>query len=247
VLAALGRDGSAYSQIKSTSLREDFDIGLAAVRQDPNALEVLAPCLQANREIVIAAVSNRGWVLQHAASWLKADREIVLIAVKNNGFAIRHIVDSLKDDFEVGLAAVSNRGLMLGALSHRLRRDMKIVMTAMRQDFNAIASVPHELRNAVLQEFGIDTNAVPSWIAGKATANDPEKHHLKYSTKDMKIHFDTLGLPDSVSDKKAIKTQYRRLALQLHPDKNLDDPEGAQRRMTAINHAYDYLKEALDL
>lgn len=53
--------------------------------------------------------------------------------------------------------------------------------------------------------------------------------------------FDTLEL-DVGSDQAAIKSQYRKLAKQFHPDANPGDPEAAER-FYKIQTAYDLLRE----
>jgi molecular chaperone DnaJ len=52
-------------------------------------------------------------------------------------------------------------------------------------------------------------------------------------------YYDVLGLPPGV-DAKQIKQAYRKLALELHPDRNPDNPEAAERFKEAAE-AYDVL------
>ena len=56
-----------------------------------------------------------------------------------------------------------------------------------------------------------------------------------------KDFYQTLGV-DRGADGAAIKSAYRKLAKELHPDRNPDDAE-AERRFKEINQAYDVLKD----
>ncbi len=51
-----------------------------------------------------------------------------------------------------------------------------------------------------------------------------------------------LGVPKG-ADEKAIKNAYRKLAKELHPDKNKDNPK-ATERFSEVTHAYDLLSDA---
>ena len=54
--------------------------------------------------------------------------------------------------------------------------------------------------------------------------------------------YEMLGVRSGAKDVQ-IKKAYRQLARLNHPDKNPDDPDGAQERMMAINQAYDVLRD----
>ena len=54
--------------------------------------------------------------------------------------------------------------------------------------------------------------------------------------------YQTLGLARGASEKE-IKSAYRKLAKELHPDKNKDNPK-ATERFSAVTHAYDLLSDA---
>lgn len=53
--------------------------------------------------------------------------------------------------------------------------------------------------------------------------------------------YETLGVSRGVSEKE-LKSAFRKLAMQYHPDKNPDDAE-AERRFKEINEAYETLKD----
>ncbi|MEO1192227.1 MAG: molecular chaperone DnaJ [Pseudomonadota bacterium] len=54
-------------------------------------------------------------------------------------------------------------------------------------------------------------------------------------------YYQTLGVSKS-ADAAELKKAYRKLALELHPDRNPDDEE-AERRFKEVNQAYDILKD----
>ena len=54
--------------------------------------------------------------------------------------------------------------------------------------------------------------------------------------------YQTLGVARGASEKE-IKSAYRKLAKELHPDKNKDNPK-ATERFSAVTHAYDLLSDA---
>ncbi|ENN72807.1 hypothetical protein HUJ04_013378 [Dendroctonus ponderosae] len=58
----------------------------------------------------------------------------------------------------------------------------------------------------------------------------------------MKCHYEVLQLSQDADDSE-IKTAYRRLALKLHPDKNLDNPELAKEQFQTVQQAYEVLSD----
>ena len=58
----------------------------------------------------------------------------------------------------------------------------------------------------------------------------------------MSDPYTTLGVPRSASEKE-IKSAYRKLAKELHPDRNQDNPKAAER-FSKVTQAYDLLSDA---
>ncbi|KAF6026670.1 DNAJC21 [Bugula neritina] len=56
----------------------------------------------------------------------------------------------------------------------------------------------------------------------------------------MKCHYDVLGVDKEANDDE-IKKAYRKLALKLHPDKNLENVEQATLEFRTVQQAYDVL------
>jgi hypothetical protein len=93
----------------------------------------------------------------------------------------------------------------------------------------------------------------PSWFnnaAGRCAQsfeNSGPKPAPRKTYPDLKEHFETLDLPETVDDAGMIRRQYRRLARDSHPDKNPHDAEGARQRFQAINAAYEAIRDRLKL
>lgn len=58
----------------------------------------------------------------------------------------------------------------------------------------------------------------------------------------MKCHYEVLNISRD-ADQSEIKTAYRKLALQWHPDKNLDQPEIAKEHFQLVQQAYEVLSD----
>jgi hypothetical protein len=92
----------------------------------------------------------------------------------------------------------------------------------------------------------------PAWFQFTASgrraeqANAPKPPPQPKTHPDLKQHFETLDLPETI-EKDMIKRQYKRLALDCHPDKNPDDVEGSRKRFQEITAAYGAIKERLNL
>lgn len=56
-------------------------------------------------------------------------------------------------------------------------------------------------------------------------------------------YYEVLGIDRSASDSD-IRSAYRRLAMKYHPDRNNDDPNGAEERFKEVQEAYDVLKDS---
>lgn len=58
----------------------------------------------------------------------------------------------------------------------------------------------------------------------------------------MKCHYDVLCLTKEATSSE-IKKAYRRLALQWHPDKNLDNLQEAKEQFQLVQNAYEVLSD----
>ena len=74
------------------------------------------------------------------------------------------------------------------------------------------------------------------WKQQKEEEDEPENR------EELDLCYDALGLDPNVSFEEVTKN-YRKLALQFHPDKNMEKQEQAERRMKLINNAYEKIKK----
>uniref|UniRef100_A0A6M2DI37 DnaJ homolog subfamily C member 21 n=1 Tax=Xenopsylla cheopis TaxID=163159 RepID=A0A6M2DI37_XENCH len=58
----------------------------------------------------------------------------------------------------------------------------------------------------------------------------------------MKCHYEVLNIPRD-AEQAEIKSAYRKLALQWHPDKNLDQPDLAKEQFQLVQQAYEVLSD----
>ena len=58
----------------------------------------------------------------------------------------------------------------------------------------------------------------------------------------MRDYYSVLGV-ERGADEKTLKSAYRKLAMQYHPDRNPNNPE-AEAKFKELNEAYDVLKDA---
>jgi molecular chaperone DnaJ len=59
---------------------------------------------------------------------------------------------------------------------------------------------------------------------------------------DKRDYYEVLGVSRSASDQE-LKSAYRKLAIQFHPDKNPDDPRAAEEKFKEISEAYSVLAD----
>uniref|UniRef100_A0A1L8DU41 DnaJ homolog subfamily C member 21 n=1 Tax=Nyssomyia neivai TaxID=330878 RepID=A0A1L8DU41_9DIPT len=59
----------------------------------------------------------------------------------------------------------------------------------------------------------------------------------------MKCHYEVLNL-ERTADEAEIKAAYRKAALRWHPDKNLDNPDGAKTQFQLVQQAYEVLSDS---
>lgn len=84
----------------------------------------------------------------------------------------------------------------------------------------------------ILRLFQDDTKAQQQLQKAQNFARNPQK----------KDYYKVLGVSKSCTDAE-LKKAFRQLVKKYHPDKNPEDPEFAQKKMTEINTAYEVLSD----
>ena len=101
--------------------KNNKNIVLFAVKQNPNALVYAPQKLRSDKEVVLAAVKECGGMLEFASKRLRDNKEIVLAAIKENSDVLRIASERLRDDIEVVLIAVKNNKARIDDASERIR------------------------------------------------------------------------------------------------------------------------------
>lgn len=134
-------------QFVSSELRSDFDVVLAAVQNNGQAIMFAHPSLHDNPEIMLASVKTFGDALSLAPTVVQSNKDIVLAAVSNSGDSLRYASAELTDDYEIVKTAVSNQGYALRYASSNQRGDRRIILAAVQRDGNLLRFASTELQN----------------------------------------------------------------------------------------------------
>ena len=83
----------------SDTLKDDYNVTMAAVTRDGEALKYASARLQNNRDVVLLAVKQNGTALEFASASLRADKEIVKSAMSlGNTHAFEYASEHLRSD-----------------------------------------------------------------------------------------------------------------------------------------------------
>merc|ERR1712187_100541 len=83
-------NANGLSLAKAVEFQDDKAIVLAAITQNPNALRFTS--LVDDRDVVLMAVRSNGMLLEFASEELRRDHEVVLAAICNNPRAKRFAI-----------------------------------------------------------------------------------------------------------------------------------------------------------
>ena len=72
---------------------------------------------------------------------------------------------------------------------------------------------------------------------------EERKRRFRRLTRDEQRAMDTLGLPHETEDRVAVRTRYRELVKDLHPDMN-GGARGDEARLSRVIRAWDILKRS---
>ena len=138
----------------------DFDIALAAVRQDWRALQWIHKDLQGHEEIVAVVIEHNFLCITKSMEELPIEQPLVLKIVKQNWEVFAHLSESLRSDREIAFAAISQNWRALEFAGEKAKEDPDIVMEACKQDPFAVLKAPTQLghkgvMSIVLSKYGM--------------------------------------------------------------------------------------------
>ena len=140
---------------------DDFDIILAAVKQNGLELQYASDDMKNNQDIVLAAVRQNYKALEFASYSLRGNRTIVLEAMKSDWYAFQYA--TLRNDYDVAMKAVVKCWAFLASLSKDLQDNNAIVLAAVQKEWRALNRASDMLKNdhgIVLAAVQQDCNAL---------------------------------------------------------------------------------------
>eukprot|EP00747_Dinoflagellata_sp_TGD_P221256 gnl/TRDRNA2_/TRDRNA2_93111_c0_seq1.p1 gnl/TRDRNA2_/TRDRNA2_93111_c0~~gnl/TRDRNA2_/TRDRNA2_93111_c0_seq1.p1 ORF type:complete len:560 (-),score=126.87 gnl/TRDRNA2_/TRDRNA2_93111_c0_seq1:185-1864(-) len=162
------RKGSINLKVAPVPIQADYETVLAAVQQEPGALEHAAEELKKNKNIVLAAVQLKGDTLRYAAGELRRDREIVLAAVQQQGEALKYAAEELQRDKPIVIAALRQNPDAIKYVAEELRTEQEFLLAASHANFQH-AAVLQELK--LKQKFkaaAVDCAEIEAWGSAQA-------------------------------------------------------------------------------
>ncbi|RYE16426.1 MAG: DUF4116 domain-containing protein [Sphingobacteriaceae bacterium] len=135
----------------ATSLRDDRDITLLAVKRGGDMLKYASARLRDDQEIVHIAVSEWPRSLKYASARLRNNKEIIQLALFADPYGISHLLryasEHLQNDTETVSLAVTMDGDMLEYASATLRDTTSIVHLAIQSRSQALAHASDRLKD----------------------------------------------------------------------------------------------------
>ena len=131
----------------SISMKNDYDIIIAASNKDSGGLEFASDNMKNNKELILKLVTKNPNSLYYASIFMKNDKEIALTAVKQYGYALSYISEELRNDKDVVLSAVKQDGLVLRIVNSLFKNDKEIVISAVNNNGLALLYADNNLKN----------------------------------------------------------------------------------------------------
>ena len=188
-------------EVATDDLKDDHEIVLAAVEQDPQSIRFASDRMRADRAMILRVVQLYGLGLEFASNDLKDDLEIILAAFKKDPQAIkfasgkgiceflRHAAGEVDEttsriraDRNLVLQCVQLSGQSLEFASSDLKDDREIVLAAVKQDTSSIRFAsdiqianPEVLLAAAggAADAGLDASCIAGASAGNGNAFVP--------------------------------------------------------------------------
>lgn len=121
-------------RMADSKYRKDQEVMLAVVSQNGRMLKEAADSIKDDPIVVTAAVKQFGQALEFASLGLRARPEIVLAAVAQDGYAIQYALGGLQGAMEVCAVAVAERPMALRMVDPALRLDESLVRLALAKN-----------------------------------------------------------------------------------------------------------------
>ena len=136
VISAAVKAGWSLDKVPE-GLKEDKNILMAGVQNDPRSYEKLSDEQKNDEEILLAAMeSKKGGSFytpfKFASDELKSNKALVLKVLSKSGNSLEHVSDELKKNKEVVLEAAKQSGYSLQHADENFLQDREIVMYAAR-------------------------------------------------------------------------------------------------------------------
>lgn len=159
-IAVVKKDGEKLSELDE-KFKEDEQIVLAALEQNPKAIVYASAKLKANKEFMLKALKDKGFlteiIIKSASAELKNDKDFIFETLKDKTevtipIIMEFVNPELKNDKDFMLSLISheNSSMILSYSSDTLKSNKEFVLEAIKithGDCVSIASV--ELRNDV--------------------------------------------------------------------------------------------------
>jgi Domain of unknown function (DUF4116) len=147
MLAFIDQHGGDSLSIASETLKNDPELVLHAIQNNPLALRHASPNLRNNKAIVQVAVKQNGLALAYTSTALKSDWDLAFAAVNNHGHALHYVSPHLQNNKTMVLAAVTRHGLALAFAGPTLQADKEVVLMAISRTSFAFAHAHETLQN----------------------------------------------------------------------------------------------------
>ena len=207
ILALLRIDGLIYkSPYLPIKFRNDKEIMIAAVNQNPYVFYSLPSEWQLNKQIAFEVLKQKGDYLQKMDYSLRQDKDLVLVAMETYPYAIASASEKLQDDRDVALLAITkdpstfrflgktlkddkemvwiavSAGASINDASDRLRGDRELVLTAINnsRNFLIISTNLQDDKEVILA--AVKKDGVSLKYASNKLKNDKEIVYAALST-----------------------------------------------------------------
>eukprot|EP00759_Apiculatamorpha_spiralis_P036330 PhF_6_TR36524/c0_g1_i5/m.53818/K08582/CAPN15; calpain-15 len=151
-----------------TTLHDNKAVVIAAVHQNPLALQFASPALRKDKEVCLSAFQpTKMWSCANAVPFvdisLRSNLEFATSVLERVGTALEFFEPSIKQNRAAVLAAVGSKGPALEYADPRFRGDREVVTAAVKQDGAAIQFASDDLKN-VTEIALVALNTSPSSI-----------------------------------------------------------------------------------